>query len=97
MDDEIDIVVTGHTNWAVNCLIDGKVVTGAAAQGRLITDIDAQLDRNTKDFVPGSITVNNHIVTRDVAKAPAITSLMAEYNAVAGPVGAVVVGATTAR
>ncbi len=27
MDDEIDIVITGHTNWAVNCLIDGKVVT----------------------------------------------------------------------
>ena len=96
MDDEIDVVVSGHTNWAVNCLIDGKVVTGAAAQGRLITDIDAQLDRNTKDFVPGSITVNNRIVTRDVAKAPAITSLMAEYNAVAGPIAAVVVGATTA-
>ena len=70
MDDEIDIVVTGHTNWAVNCLIDGKVVTGAASQGRLITDIDAKIDRNTKDFT-GPITVNNHIVTRDVAKAPA--------------------------
>ena len=62
MDDEIDIVVTGHTNWAVNCLIDGKVVTGAASQGRLITDIDAKIDRNTKDFVPGSITVDNKIV-----------------------------------
>ena len=59
MDDEIDVVVTGHTNWAVNCLIDGKVVTGAASQGRLITDIDVKLDRNTKDVVPGSITVNN--------------------------------------
>ena len=44
MHDEIDIVITGHTNWAVNCVIDGKVVTGAAAQGRLVTDIDAQLD-----------------------------------------------------
>ena len=52
MDDEIDIVITGHTNWAVNCLIDGKVVTGAGSQGRLITDIDAQLDRSTRDFVP---------------------------------------------
>ena len=31
MDDEIDLVVTGHTNWAVNCVIDGKLVTGAAA------------------------------------------------------------------
>ena len=45
MDDAIDIVITGHTNWAVNCVIDGKIVTGAASQGRLITDIDAQIDR----------------------------------------------------
>ncbi len=52
MDDEIDIVVTGHTNWAVDCLIDGKFVTGAASQGRVITDIDATLDRATGDFVP---------------------------------------------
>ena len=33
MDDEIDVVVTGHTNWAVNCVVDGKIVTGAAATG----------------------------------------------------------------
>ena len=94
MDDEIDVVVSGHTNWAVNCVIDGKVVTGAASQGRLITDVDLKLDRNTKDVVPGSITVNNKVVTRDVAKATAITDLIAKYNAVAGPVGAVVVGST---
>ena len=46
MDDEIDVVVTGHTNWAVNCVIDGKVVTGAASQGRLITDIDLTIGRH---------------------------------------------------
>ena len=33
MDDEIDVVVTGHTNWAVNCVLDGKIVTGAAPSG----------------------------------------------------------------
>ena len=33
MDDEIDIVITGHTNWAVNCLIDGKYVTGRRLAG----------------------------------------------------------------
>jgi 5'-nucleotidase len=92
MDDEIDIVVTGHTNWAVNCLIDGKVVTGAAAQGRLITDIDTKVDPVTRDFV--QISVDNKIVTQDVPKAPAITELIAEYNVFAGPVGAVIVGNT---
>ena len=54
MDDAIDIVITGHTNWAVNCVIDGKVVTGAGSQGRIITDIDAQLDRRTGDFTSRS-------------------------------------------
>ncbi len=97
MDDEVDIVITGHTNWAVNCLIDGKVVTGAASQGRLITDIDLKVSRATKDVVPGSIRVNNHIVTRDVAPAADMTALIAKYNVFAAPIAAVVVGATTAE
>ena len=96
MDDEIDIVITGHTNWAVNCLIDGKVVTGAASQGRLITDIDAKLSKSTGDFVPGSIQVNNRIVTQDVAKAADLTALIAEYNVFAAPIASVVVGNVTA-
>jgi len=96
LDDEVDIVITGHTNWAVNCLIDGKVVTGAAAQGRLITDIDARIDRSTGEFVAGSITVNNHIVTQTVPRASDLTDLIAEYNVFAGPIAAVEVGNTTA-
>ena len=51
MDDEVDVVITGHTNWAVNCVIDGKVVTGAASQGRLVTDIDLTINRSTRDVV----------------------------------------------
>ncbi len=96
LDDAVDIVITGHTNWAVNCVIDGKVVTGAAAQGRLITDIDATLDRTTRDFVK-PISVNNRIVTQDVAKASDITALIAEYDAVAAPIAGVVVGCRAGR
>jgi 5'-nucleotidase len=92
MDDAVDIVITGHTNWAVHCNIDGKVVTGAASQGRLITDIDATIDPATGDFT--EISVNNHVVTRDVAKSRPITKLIAEYNVFAGPVAAVRVGST---
>jgi 5'-nucleotidase len=92
MDDAVDIVITGHTNWAVHCEIDGKVVTGAASQGRLITDIDATVDPATGDFT--EISVNNHVVTRDVTKSRPITKLIAEYNVFAGPVAAVRVGST---
>ncbi len=99
MDDEIDIVITGHTNWAVNCVIDGKIVTGAASQGRLITDIDVRISRATKDVlrvdgVP-QITVNNKIVTQTVPKAADISALMAKYNVFVAPVAAVVIGSTT--
>src|SRR5919106_1091690 len=66
MDDEVDVVVTGHTNWAINCVLDGKIVTGAAHQGRLVTDIDLTISRATKDVV--SAKVNNVIVTRTVDK-----------------------------
>jgi 5'-nucleotidase len=95
MHDEIDIVITGHTNWAVNCVIDGKVVTGAASQGRLITDIDAKLNPETADFVKSSIQVNNQIVTRDVRPVANLTELIAEYNVFAGPIAAQVVGSAT--
>jgi 5'-nucleotidase len=93
MDAEIDIVITGHTNWAVNCPnMFGKVVTGAGSQGRLITDIDVQLDPNTNDFVPNSYRINNRIVTQDVAEAPALTDLIAKYKVFEGPIAAEVVG-----
>ena len=94
MDDAIDIVITGHTNWAVNCVIDGKVVTGAGSQGRIITDIDAKLDRRTGDFT--EILVDNKIVTQDVPKASSLTELIANYNVFAAPIASEVVGSTVA-
>jgi 5'-nucleotidase len=91
MDDEIDVVVTGHTNWAVNCVLDGKIVTGAAHQGRVVTDIDLTISRATKDVVAAK--VNNAIVTRDVPKAPDLTALVSKYATLVAPLQNKVVGA----
>jgi 5'-nucleotidase len=95
MDDEIDVVVTGHTNWAVNCRIDGKIVTGAAAFGRLITDIDLIVSRATKDVV--SATVNNTIVTRTVRRATDLTALLSKYVRLSAPFANRVIGRITAN
>jgi len=94
MDDEIDVVVTGHTNWAVNCVIDGKIVTGAAAFGRLVTDIDLTISRATKDVV--SAKVNNTIVTRTVAPAADLTALVSKYRTLSAPIANRVIGSITA-
>jgi 5'-nucleotidase len=93
-DDAVDVVVTGHTNWAVNCVVDGKVVTGAAHQGRLVTDIDLTISRATKN--PVKIEVNNRIVTRTVPKAADMTALITKYQAVAAPFANRVVGTISA-
>jgi len=93
MDDEIDVVVTGHTNWAVNCEIDGKVVTGAASAGRLITDIDLTISRATKDVVEAS--VDNKIVTRDVPMTAALTELVTKYRDISAPFANRVIGSIT--
>jgi 5'-nucleotidase len=96
MDDEIDVVVTGHTNWAVNCVLDGKVVTGAASNGRLVTDIDLTISRATKDVIASETLVNNVIVTRNVTPAPALVALVEKYTVLAAPLANRVVGTATA-
>jgi 5'-nucleotidase len=94
MDDEVDVVVTGHTNWAVNCVLDGKIVTGAGANGRIVTDIDLTISRATKDVVAAK--VNNVPVARTVEKAADLTALVDKYNSLSAPLANRVVGNITA-
>jgi 5'-nucleotidase len=93
MDDSIDAVVSGHTHQAYNCVIDGRLVTSASSFGRLVTDVDLTIDRNTGDVTMAQ--ANNVIVKRDVAKDNAQTDLIKRYRRSLGPVSSQVVGQTT--
>ena len=66
LDDEVDLVVSGHTHQPYNCVIDGMPVTSAFSFGRLVTDIDMTVDKKTAGRHV-DLTINNRIVTRDVA------------------------------
>jgi 5'-nucleotidase len=90
MSDDIDVVVSGHSHMAYNCLIDGKLVTSAASAGRLVTDIDLRIRRSDGEVV--SKTARNVVVTRDVAKDRGETELLAHYKPLADTVGHRVVG-----
>ena len=94
MDREIDLVVTGHTNWGLNCpnfKNTGIMVTGAASVGRVVTDVDLTLSRSTKEVVSASI--NNVIVKRDVfSPAADIADLIAHYGEIAAPIENRVIG-----
>ncbi|MCW3813183.1 bifunctional metallophosphatase/5'-nucleotidase [Micromonospora sp. DR5-3] len=93
MDPAIDVIVSGHTHAAYNCNINGKLVTSASSFGRLVTDIDLQVDRRSGDVITAK--ANNVVVTRDVSKDPATTSLINHYKTALGPVADKVVGETT--
>lgn len=94
LDDEVDVVVSGHTHQPYNCVIDNKIVTSAFSFGRLVTDIDLTIDRASGEVV--SMTANNVIVTRDVPKASMLTALIEKYNAIAAPLANRVIGSITA-
>ncbi|MGH3716091.1 MAG: bifunctional metallophosphatase/5'-nucleotidase [Micromonosporaceae bacterium] len=89
----VDLFVTGHTHQPYNCVIDGRPVTSASSFGRLVTDIDMTLDRQSKDV--SSVTVNNRIITQTVDKAADISELMGKYDAIAAPLRNRVIGSTT--
>jgi 5'-nucleotidase len=91
--DDVDVIVSGHSHQAYNCTIDGKLVTSAASAGRIFTDIDLEVRRSDGEVV--SKTARNVIVTRDVDKHPALTSLLAGYRPAAEKVSNRVIGTIT--
>lgn len=93
-DDAVDVVISGHTHQAYNCEIDGKIVASGASFGRLLIDVDMQVDELGGDVVEQQ--AKNLIVTRDVAKASDQTANIAVYTEIAAPLANRVVGSISA-
>ena len=98
LDPRVDMVVSGHTHTAYNCLLPNSAetlipVSSASSFGRLVTDIDLKI--NATSGRPMSISVDNKIVFRDDADAGE-TSLVNFYKAQVAPIANTVVGSITA-
>ncbi|MEU3629654.1 bifunctional metallophosphatase/5'-nucleotidase [Streptomyces fradiae] len=88
---QVDALVTGHTHQAYACTIPDpagkpRTVTSAASFGKLYTDTTLTYDRATRDIVRTKVASANHVVTRDVPKAPDMTDLIAKWNGLAAPI-----------
>ncbi|MEU9523194.1 bifunctional metallophosphatase/5'-nucleotidase [Streptomyces sp. NPDC048224] len=89
---QVDALVTGHTHNAYVCTIpdpagNPRMVTSASSFGRLYTDTTLTYDRRTGDIARTSVKSANHVVTRDVPKAPDMTRLIGKWNTLAAPIG----------
>ena len=77
-DRAVDLVVTGHTHWAYNCMINGMRVTSGHKFGSMVTDITLTIDRQTRNVIDSQA---KNILTRldQFAKDPEQTALVAGY------------------
>lgn len=91
---EVDVVLSGRTHQAYNCVIAGKVVTSAGSFGRLLTDIDLEIDADSGDVL--AVRAENVAVTRDVGPDPEVEGLIAGYAALATTLANREVGRITA-
>jgi 5'-nucleotidase len=98
LDDAVDVVISGHTHFAYNCLIDNKAgrkipVTSAYSQGRALTDINLQVNMGTGDVA--SVTANNIVVSQAnsaITPNAGIKSIVNNYKAIATPVANRIIG-----
>ncbi len=100
LDPQIDMVISGHTHQPYVCDVkdpagQSRLVTSASSFGRLFTETDLKYDRRTQDIVRASVEGANFPVSRDVAKDPAETSLIATYKDLVRPIASKVIGHIT--
>lgn len=91
LDPAVDLVITGHTHQAYNCLIGNAAeqpvrVTSAGQYARVLSNIDVTIDTETHDVL--EVTAVNLLTGTGTATAedPALLELVNHYDAAAaGP------------
>ena len=97
LDPEIDALITGHTHLPYNCVLDKRIVTSAFSFGRVVSEINLVINRNTGDVVPGLTSATNHPVLRSQLEPdPAVTAVIDKWAPLADEVGNVPIGTISA-
>jgi 5'-nucleotidase len=86
----VDVVISGHTHQAYDCLIDGRLVTSAASYGRMVTKIDLTVDPSLHRVVDKH--ARNIPVTRAIAPDAEVAHIVQTYEEKARSVAGRIVG-----
>ena len=97
----IDAIFTGHSHQAYNCSVpdpagNPRPVMQGASFGRLLSVVDLQIDKRTRDVVRSATVAHNVIVTRTVTPDPAVQALVDEAVTKSAPIANRQVGTITA-
>ena len=99
LDPEVDLVISGHTHQAYNCLVNkanGQPVrvTSSGSNGRNLGDIQLTIDTRSKDVT--AVSANILTTGTTTAEDPALTDLVAHYDRLSAVPKARVIGKITA-
>jgi 5'-nucleotidase len=90
---QVDAVVSGHTHQAYNCKIkpnEGprRLLTSASSIGRMVTEINLEINRRSGDVIRKTAKAQNHIVTNADGTTPmeSIVDLIGLYNDLVAPI-----------
>ncbi|OAI28090.1 bifunctional metallophosphatase/5'-nucleotidase [Methylomonas koyamae] len=102
LDDEVDLVISGHTHQAYNCQIANKAgrlisVTSANSQGRVLTDINVTI--NTANGEVSAVNAENIAVVRNnpaITPNAGIKTIVDNYKTLATPIANRIIGSISA-
>lgn len=101
VDAEVDMVLSGHSHQAYMCTVKDpagrdRLYSQGGSFGRVITQVDFQVDTRTREIVRSTVVADNHVVTRTVAQDPEMITWVAARKADVAAVANKVVGRISA-
>ncbi|MEV1174098.1 bifunctional metallophosphatase/5'-nucleotidase [Nonomuraea sp. NPDC049784] len=100
VDPEIDVVLSGHSHQAYLCKVkdpagNDRIYSQGGSFGRVITQVDLNVNVKTRDIDRASVVADNHIVTRTVAPDAEISAFVKTWNDRVAPVANKPIGTIT--
>jgi 5'-nucleotidase len=100
VDAEIDLILSGHSHQAYLCKVkdpagNDRVYSQGGSFGRVITQVDLNVNVKTRDIDRASVVADNHIVTRTVTADPEISAFVQTWKDRVAPVANKAVGTIT--
>jgi 5'-nucleotidase len=97
VDDEVDVIVAGHTHQGVNTIIDGKRVVEAYSYGTAYADVDLTVSRKSGDVVDSTANIVttwhfNRDGTPAIVPDPVVQGIVDRANAAVASIRNEVVG-----
>ncbi|WP_370221433.1 bifunctional UDP-sugar hydrolase/5'-nucleotidase [Cytobacillus sp.] len=79
VDDEVDIMFGGHSHDYLNSVVDGKLLVQAYSYGTAFSDVDIEIDPQTKDIVRKHAEIVN-VFQENIQPASDITRMIERYE-----------------